>query len=141
MNRRLEILRTAIPFFEPKIADTLEVVIQMGEIQDLLNGNKERTELSVCGRETSPVDMEGLFQAIRDFCNEKERQMIDMLLSFFQMKRMMDMMQMMDMATKAKESQGGNNMEDMMEFMKSSMPKEQQENFDMLQMVLSMMSS
>lgn len=143
MNRRWDMLRAAIPFFEPSIADALEAVVQMGEIQELLTGRKERTDLAICGNENRSVDMEGLFQAIREFCSEKDRRMVDMLLNFFQMKRIMEMMQMMQMANQASQaaSEGGDDMGAMMDFLKSSMPKEQQENFDMLQMVLSMMKS
>ncbi len=195
MNRRWDMLRAAIPFFEPPYADALEVAAQLGEVQDLLSGQKERTELSICGSGNRPVDIEGLFKAIRKFGSDNDRRMVDMFLNFFQMKRMMDMVKMMqtmqEMEKKQKENQkesqtaseayrssesdtnqrtsesdglseddrafsdtGSSSEENqssdekkgmdnkaMMEFLKSSMPKDQQENFDMLQMAMSMMNT
>lgn len=149
MDRRWDMLRAAIPFVDSRLADTLEVVAQMGEVQDLLAGRKERTELSVCGGESNSVNIEGLLQAIREFCNERERRIVDMILNFFQMRQMMEMVQMMQAAQQASQaasassesSGGGGNMDIMMEMLKSNMPEEQKENFDMMEMVLSMMKS
>jgi hypothetical protein len=154
-------LRAAIPFFEPPYTDALEVAAQMGELQDLISGRRDRTELLFCRDANSSVDMEGLFKAIREFGNEKERRMVDMMINFFQMKRMMEMVKMMqemqemqkksnDMSSKneqscseKKKSSSGEkqDMDAMMEFLKSSMPKDQQDNFDMIQMAMAMMNT
>lgn len=142
MNRRVKMLRTAIPFFEPRTATILEAAVQTEELKELLSGRKECTDLIVCGGKSAGLDVEGLFQAIREFANESERRIIDMVLQFFQMKHMMDMFQMMEMAGMAQTaSDSGMNSDMMMEMLKEGMPKDQQENFEMLQMVLSMMNS
>lgn len=60
--------------------------------------------------------------------------MIDMILNFFMFKRVMSMMNMM---TEAQNSNQG--MEGMFELLKSQMPKEQQEMFDMMSMMMSAM--
>lgn len=79
------------------------------------------------------VDMEGLLRAIRNFCFQREQKLIDMLLNFFMMKRMMSVMSMMN---EAQNSEQG--MEGMFEILKSQIPKEQQDMFDMMSMMMSM---
>lgn len=80
------------------------------------------------------IDMEGLLRAVRCYCYKKEQKMIDMLLNFLLMKRMMSMMNTMN---EAQNSEQG--MEGIFELLKSQVPKEQQEMFDMMSMMMSML--
>lgn len=79
------------------------------------------------------VDMEGLLRAIRNFCYQREQKLIDMLLNFFMMKRMMSVMSMMNQAQNSEQG-----MEGMFDLLKSQIPKEQQDMFDMMSMMMSM---
>lgn len=79
------------------------------------------------------VDIEGLFRAIRGFCHKREQRMIDMILNFFMMKRMMSIMTMMN---ETQNSERG--MEGMIDLIKSQIPKEQQDMFEMMSMMMSM---
>lgn len=79
------------------------------------------------------VDIEGLLRAIRGFCHRKEQRMIDMILSFFMMKRMMSIMSMMN---ETQNSERG--MDGVLDLIKSQIPKEQQDMFDMMSMMMSM---
>lgn len=81
------------------------------------------------------VDMEGLLRAIRNFCFQREQKLIDMLLNFFMMKRMMSIMNMMN---EAQNSEQG--MEGMFDLLKAQMPKEQQDMFDMMSMMMTSMA-
>lgn len=81
------------------------------------------------------VDMEGLLRAIRNFCFPGEQKLIDMLLNFFMMKRMMSIINMMN---EAQNSEQG--MEGMFELLKNQMPKEQQDMFEMMSMMMSSMA-
>lgn len=80
------------------------------------------------------VDLEGLLRAIRNFCQKKEQKFIDMILNFFMMKRVMSMMTVMNEAQNS-----GQGMEGVFDILKSQMPKEQQEMFDMMAMMMSAM--
>lgn len=80
------------------------------------------------------VDLEGLLRAIRKFCQKKEQKFIDMILGFFMMKRVMSMMSVMNEAQNS-----GQGMEGVFDILKSQMPKEQQEMFDMMAMMMSAM--
>lgn len=79
------------------------------------------------------IDLEGLLRAVRCFCRKQEQRMIDMLLQFFMMKRMMSMMTMFQ---EAQNSDRG--MEGIIDLLKSQVPKEQQDMFDMMSMMMSM---
>ncbi len=81
------------------------------------------------------VDMEGLLRAVRCFCREQEQRLIDMLLNWLMMKRIFSMMSMMNEMNTASESSGGG-MEHMLDLLKSQMPKEQQEMFEMMSMMM-----
>ncbi len=80
------------------------------------------------------IDLEGLLRAVRCFCQTREQKIIDMILNFFMFKRVMSVMNIM---TEAQNSNQG--MEGMFELLKSQMPKEQQEMFDMMSMMMSAM--
>ncbi|MCM1244975.1 MAG: hypothetical protein NC293_04930 [Roseburia sp.] len=79
------------------------------------------------------VDIEGLLRAIREFCHKREQRMIDMILNFFMMKRMMSIMSMMN---ETQNSERG--MEGMFDLIKNQIPKEQQDMFEMMSMMMSM---
>mgnify|MGYP001031039437 CR=1 FL=1 len=79
------------------------------------------------------IDLEGLLRAVRCFCRQQEQRMIDMLLQFFMMKRMMSMMTLFQ---EAQNSDRG--MEGIIDLLKSQVPKEQQDMFDMMSMMMSM---
>lgn len=82
------------------------------------------------------IDLEGLLRAVRCYCREREKEWIDMLLNFFMLKRAFSMMNMMNEMTATQES-GGGSMEQMLDLLKSQIPKEQQEMFDMMTMMMS----
>lgn len=79
------------------------------------------------------VDLEGLLRAVRCFCQKREQKLIDMLLSFFMMKRVMSMMSVMNGAQNSEQGMDG-----ILELLKAQVPKEQQEMFDMMSMMMSM---
>lgn len=81
------------------------------------------------------IDLEGLLRAVRGYCREREKQWIDMFLNFFMLKRAFSMMSVMNEMTAAQESDGGG-MEQMLDLLKSQIPKEQQEMFDMMSMMM-----
>lgn len=86
----------------------------------------------------SIIDIEGLLRAIRNFCQKREQRMIDMILNFLMMKRVMSMLSVMNQMNEG--SDGGSGMDGMMELLKSQMPKEQQDMFDMMSVMMSSMA-
>lgn len=102
------------------------------------------------------IDLEGLLRAVRNFCHQKEQKIIDMLLGLFMMKRVMSIMNVMNQmnqmdpmgeAGNAGQSMNGmqsmdtmQSMNSMLDILKSQMPKEQQEMFDMVSVMMSAMA-
>lgn len=84
------------------------------------------------------IDIEGLLRAVRGFCHQRERKMIDMFLNFFMMKRVMSIMSLMNQMNET--GSAGTGMDGMMDILKSQMPKEQQEMFDMVSVMMSAMA-
>ncbi len=82
------------------------------------------------------VDIEGLFRAIRDFCQSREKQWIDMLLNFFMMKRVLTVMTAMNEARD--QAQG---MDGVFDMLKAQMPAEQRDMFDMMSMMMEAMGT
>lgn len=86
------------------------------------------------------IDLEGLLRAVRGFCMERERRIIDMVLNFFMMRRMMSVMNMMNQMEQSEAGKAGASMDAMLDMLKSQMPKEQQDMFDMVSMMMSAMA-
>lgn len=84
------------------------------------------------------IDIEGLLRAVRGFCHQREQKMIDMFLNFFMMKRVMSVMTVMNQMNGSGNS--GQGMDGMLNVLKSQMPKEQQEMFDMVSGMMSAMA-
>lgn len=107
------------------------------------------------------INIEGLLGAVRPFIYGRERQLIDLLLQFFQMRRMFDMMQlvqsmqqMQEMAEsvsetgesdgespKSKAEPSGMPSPEMLSMIKAMVPPEQQEMVDSMMAMVSMMQS
>lgn len=91
----------------------------------------------------SIIDIEGLLRAIRSFCHHREQKMIDMFLNFFMMKRMMSLMSMMNQMNQMKDADGSGQeggMDVLLQMLKSQMPEDQKDMFDMVSMMMSSMS-
>ena len=93
MNRRAEIIKAAMPHFEPSSAELLKVLLHVEELRELMSGSLSRAQLSAQAMETQPVDVEAMLTDIRQLCTPKEQQLIDSVLSFFQLRRVMEMAQ------------------------------------------------
>lgn len=88
------------------------------------------------------VDLEGLLRTVKKFCRIREQKVIDMILNFFMMKRMMSMMNLMNQASQmGTDGSSGLGLEGMLEMLKSQMPREQQDMFDMVFMMMSAMAA
>lgn len=109
------------------------------------------------------INIEGLLGAVRPFSGGRERQLIDLFLQFFQMRRMFDMMQLVQSMQQMQEmaggmsengdsdggqenaTEGGNASSmgmpspEMLSMIKAMVPKEQQEMVDSMAAMVSMM--
>ena len=81
------------------------------------------------------IDVEGLLQAIHPLTCGRERKMMDSVMSFFQMRHMMDLFRMMH------EASGAEGTENPFEMLKMLMPEESQKDFEMISSMMEMMQA
>ena len=87
------------------------------------------------------IDVEGLLQAIHPLTCGRERKMMDSVLSFFQMRHMMDLFHMMREVQMANEASGAEGTENPFEMLKMLMPEESQKDFEMISSMMEMMQA
>ena len=87
------------------------------------------------------IDVEGLLQAIHPLTCGRERKMMDSVMSFFQMRHMMDLFRMMRQVQKANEASGAEGTENPFEMLKMLMPEESQKDFEMISSMMEMMQA
>ena len=87
------------------------------------------------------IDVEGLLQAIHPLTCGRERKMMDSVMSFFQMRHMMDLFHMMREVQKANEASGAEGTENPFEMLKMLMPEESQKDFEMISSMMEMMQA
>lgn len=132
MSRGTDMLQAAIPFMPPDKLCVMETLVRAWELKDSLAEGNMYGELSSCSG-SGTVDMEGMLRAVREFCNEREKNLIDKILNIFMLRRVMDLVKVMQSA--------GENGGDMWDILKESLSPEQSEQFEMMQMMMSMMNT
>jgi hypothetical protein len=85
-----EIMKAALPYIDSRTRVLAEFFTKafdlMGSLKLFTSFN-----LAACGFEGTKTDMEGLLTGIRPLCTLKEREFVDRILNFFNMKRMFEM--------------------------------------------------
>ena len=82
MNKRqLDMLRAAMPYTNPTLRKPLQVYIQTAELSDYIRSDDSVSEVNACGLD-HVGDVEGMMEQIREFCNPRERDMLDMVINF-----------------------------------------------------------
>lgn len=83
-------LKAALPYVDAGTQSTMDLLLKFYEFMHLLRGYRSGA-MSACGFENKKIDLEAMLNSIRPLSNEKEREMIDKLLSIFTAKRMFEM--------------------------------------------------
>ena len=86
-----EIMKAALPYFDSMSRIRMEFYTKILDLMGSLNTLSGRNSMVACGSDSTSIDMEGLLNGIRPFCDNKERDIIDRILSIFNMKRMFEM--------------------------------------------------
>lgn len=73
------------------------------------------------------IDIEGLLRAVHPFAGGREKKMLDLLLQFFQMRRMMDMMSLIRQMQNMQEGGEAKEEGDPMAMIRHMMPPDMQE--------------
>jgi hypothetical protein len=91
MMHTAEIMKAALPFIDPKTRVMAEFFTKIFDLMGSLKAMTGVDRMAACGYENSKVDMEGMLTAIRPLCSNKEREIVDRILSMFNAKRMFEM--------------------------------------------------
>lgn len=145
IKRIMDILKAALPFVDVQSMRTVQIMVKATELMDTINGRA--FELSTLNLNEGKGDMEGMLNNIREFCTDRERQIVDMILNVIRAKNLYDTYQMIASLNLNNDSNNtddnpfasvfgfGDNM-DMMEILSSMLTPEQQSTFETLNMIL-----
>lgn len=107
-----EIMKAALPYIDTGVRGIAELFVKTLDLMASIKSLRSTDNLAACGFTAGKIDIEGLLNGIRPVCNNRERQIIDRILGFFNMKRMFDMYNKMMDAMKNIQDLGGFSFED-----------------------------
>ncbi len=133
-NRRLDMLRAAMPYAAPNLRKPIQVIIQAEELASFIQDKDEGADINACDMK-SVGDVEGMMESLREFSVGAERETIDMILNFVRVQKMYKMYRMY-MQTVDKASNNGNSQ--MMDFLMANLTPEQQNTFSQMSAMMNM---
>lgn len=136
----IEILRAALPHLNNAAKKPIELVVQANELFENISTFQNTDELSACSTDNSPVDVESLLTNIQDVCNDSEKELIHMILSFLQTRKIYQAYDSFRSANQANSKLSGSGQPNMMEFLMSQLPPEQKSTFETMSMMLNAMN-
>lgn len=144
-SHMFQILKAAVPYLDHKSKKSVGIIIKTNELADSLHKLNTREELSTCELGEDKTDIEGMLESIRPHCNEKETELVDLVLNFIKARNLYTTYQTLAAANTEKSKEqtdnsssffGINNMQD---FIMSMLTPEQQSNFQNMSAVMSAM--
>ena len=146
----IELLEAAIPYVSSDSKPIIEVLAKGFEFIHCIQ-KSYKSKITTCSFKKQKFDLdalEPLLSGIRPVCNEKERAIVDRILSMFNAKRMFEMYNTYMSAMQAmgdNEDQNNNDSntssnDNMIEVLKSMVPPEQQDTIENLSMLFDVMS-
>lgn len=85
-SRELQILKTALPYMNGTRQRGILTLIKSMELKKSLDLiSSDDTSLSICSTDNPAENTLNMLNDIRQFCNEKDQENIDMLLNIFSM--------------------------------------------------------
>ncbi len=91
MLHTADIVKAALPFIDNKSRTMAELFVKVFELMGSFRTIRSSSNMAACGYDAGKIDLEGLLNGIRPVCSNKEREMVDRFLSFFNMRKMIEM--------------------------------------------------
>lgn len=127
-NRQIDMLRTVIPYTAPDVRKPIQILLQVQELSEYIQGNKD-PELEACDLD-NVGDIEGMMESLRQYCTVKEKDTVDLVLNYVRAQRMYQTYRGYAASTgKQKNDSYSDNGNNMMEFLMSQLSPEQQKMF------------
>jgi hypothetical protein len=159
LSHTLTIIKAAFPYLDSQSQQTLNLVIKSGELIESFNEIQQEGPITALSIQKKTIDIEALLNGIRDVCNQKEREFIDMILNFYRAKNLYQtystlasvMASQSENTNETTDSESQNNSDNtggifgmganpnMMEILETFLTPEQKSTFDNLSMMLSVM--
>lgn len=144
-SHTIQMLKAAVPYVDKKTKRSMGIIIQTAELAESLQGSSSE-EISACDLEDEKIDLEAMFGNMRQYCNEKEGELIDLVLNFVKARKLYTSYQSFN-AANSTHSSGGTGFNgtpfssfgNIPEFLMSMLSPEQQSQFENLNMILSAM--
>lgn len=142
-----DIMRAAFPFLDSDSQKSISLLIKMDELFQTFRHVKDSNSLTALSVRKQSIDIEALLRGIREICYPPERRIIDMILNFFQAKKLFDtysaisgmMASQPDMAENMGSMFGMDSNANMSEMLESLLTPEQKSTFDNMSMIFNMM--
>lgn len=88
LSHTLDIIKAAFPYLDSQTQQSLDLVIKTGELFETFHALKQEDNVTALSVRKQSVDIEALLNGIRSVCNQKEKDLIDMILNFFKAKNL-----------------------------------------------------
>ncbi len=156
LKHMLDIMKAAFPHLDNETQESASLIIQTTELMDTLQSVRNKDRVSAFSFQRQNIDIVALLNSIRKVCYARERQIIDSILNFMNMKNMFEtysaLSSMMGQSeptdnstennTNSTESNNGFGSglnPNMMELLSTMLSPEQKSTFDNLSMMFNMM--
>jgi hypothetical protein len=88
LNHTLELIKAAFPYLDSQSQQTLDLVLKTGELIETFQATRQEGPVTALSIQKKSIDIEALLNGIRDVCNQKEKELIDMILNFYRAKNL-----------------------------------------------------
>lgn len=85
------IMNAAMPYVNIKSRTPMNLIATLFAFMESMQSFRQPPDLTACGYDDQQMNMEGLLNAIRPHCNEKEQPIVDQILGALNAKRMFDL--------------------------------------------------
>ena len=159
ISHTLDIIKAAFPYLDSQTQQTMGLVLKTGELFESIQSISQEGSVTSLSIQKHSIDIEALLNGIRDVCNQKEREFVDIILNIFKAKNFYHTYTTLTaaMASQSDNSNpsgdtnstanpsnldgmfGMNGNSNMMEVLESFLTPEQKDTFDNLNMMFSVM--
>jgi uncharacterized protein (UPF0305 family) len=125
-------IRAALPYMKPRTQKAFEILVKTDELMNTIQ-NLDTAEISTLDIKPTTFDMEAFLTQMRTLSNQNESEMIDNLLHFIKMQKLLT-------AYKSFMTAKPENTDDFMDFFLSQMAPEQKANYENINMMFQAMN-
>lgn len=141
-HHNLELLKVALPYMNPQIQKSVEVVTKADEFINMMQSPGPSSDLSTMSISPNQMDLEEILQQLKSVSNKNEQDMLDNMTNIIKMQKMIQSYRSFMQAKQPTDSNKVDSSQDtMMEFLLSQLTSDQKSNFDNISVVLNAMNN